>query len=214
MIRLIALISALISALTPLPWAAASSAPTRPNVIVILADDFGWSDLGCYGSEIQTPNIDALANSGVRFRQFYNSARCGPTRCSLLTGLYPQQAAVEPGSPLRDLRTDNNITFAELLGVHGYRTYLAGKWHLGNDARLPENRGFQHVWRFANGHDHSARQWAQDAYKLISKNDEIAFRDYTGTARTFYQTDAIGDYAVDFIKHSESKGDGMLGICF
>lgn len=201
---------ALFSVLALMPCTSASSAPAanRPNIVVILADDLGWSDLGCYGSEIPTPNIDALAGSGARFRQFYNSARCSPTRCSLLTGLYPQQAAVVPGNPLPDLRNDNNVTFAELLGANGYRTYMAGKWHLGNGPRLPENRGFQHVWRFSNGGDHSEKQWAQDRYQLISKGNEIAFRDYTGSGRTFYQTDAIGDYALDFINHSEAKGDG------
>ena len=180
----------------------------RPNVIVILVDDMGWGDLGCYGSEIPTPNIDALAANGVRFRQFYQSARCSPTRCSILTGLYPQQAAVDPSVALPDLRTDNNVTFAELLGSQGYRTYLAGKWHLGNGARLPENRGFQHVWRIANGQAHSADVWNQGAYTLVSQNGEIAFRDYTGSGQTFYQTDAIGDYAVDYIDHNQSKGDG------
>ncbi len=123
--------------------AGVTQATERPNVIVILADDLGWSDLGCYGSEIPTPNIDALAAGGVRFRQFYNSARCSPSRCSLLTGLYPHQAAMEPGNPLPDLRDDNNLTCAELLGLNGYRTYMAGKWHLGNGKLLPENRGFQ-----------------------------------------------------------------------
>ncbi|MES2476208.1 MAG: arylsulfatase [Verrucomicrobiota bacterium] len=177
----------------------------RPNVIVMLVDDMGWGDLGCYGSEIQTPNIDALAANGVRFRQFYNSARCSPTRCSLMTGLYPQQASVNPGAALPDLRNDNNVTFAELLGSDGYRTYLAGKWHLGNGPLLPENRGFQHVWRFANGQAHSADVWNQSAYTLISQGAEIPPRTY---GSEFHQTDAIGDYAIDYINHNQSKGDG------
>ncbi|WP_052573069.1 arylsulfatase [Haloferula sp. BvORR071] len=182
--------------------------PNRPNLIVILADDMGWGDLGCYGSEISTPNIDALAANGVRFRQFYNSARCSPTRCSLLSGLYPQQAAVDPSAPLPDLRADNNMTFAEMLKADGYRTYMAGKWHLGNNNRLAENRGFQHVWRFGNGTAHSLNQWNQSLYTLISENNEIAFRDYTGNGQTFYQTDAIGDYAVDHINHNHDRNDG------
>ncbi|WP_052573441.1 arylsulfatase [Haloferula sp. BvORR071] len=182
--------------------------PARPNVIVILADDLGWSDLGCYGSEIPTPNLDALAAGGVRFRQFYNSARCSPTRCSLLTGLYPQQAAVKPAAPLPNLRNDNNITFAELLKSEGYRTYMAGKWHLGNGELLPENRGFDHAFRFANGGAHSTDNWRQENYTLVSKNQEIAFRDYKKDGGTFYQSDAIGDYATDFIKHSTAKHDG------
>lgn len=177
----------------------------RPNVIVILVDDMGWGDLGCYGSEIPTPNIDALAANGVRFRQFYQSARCSPTRCSIMTGLYPQQAAVNPAAALPDLRNENNVTFAELLGSDGYRTYLAGKWHLGGGALLPENRGFQHVWRFANGQAHSADCWNQGAYTFVSQGNEIPARSY---GSGFHQTDAIGDYAVDFISHSQSKGDG------
>lgn len=179
--------------------------PERPNVIVMLVDDLGWGDLGCYGSEIPTPNIDALSSNGVRFRQFYNSARCSPTRCSLLTGLYPQQAAVNPANPLPDLRNDNNVTFAELLGSEGYRTYMAGKWHLGNGAYLPENRGFQHVWRMANGQANNTNQWDQGAYTMISA--EIPLRDYAGNGEQFYQTDAIGDYALDYIDHNVGKND-------
>ena len=178
----------------------------RPNVIVMLVDDMGWGDLGCYGSEIPTPHIDSLAANGVRFRQFYNSARCSPTRCSLLTGLYPQQAAVNPAQALPDLRNDNNVTFAELLGSEGYRTYMAGKWHLGNGALLPENRGFQHVWRMGNGQANNTDQWNQGAYTMISP--EVPLRDYAGMGQQFYQTDAIGDYAVDYINHNLGKADG------
>ncbi len=181
--------------------------PEGPNVVVILADDLGWGDLGSYGGEIATPHLDALAADGVRFRQFYNSARCSPTRVSLLTGLYPQQGAVNPAAALPDLRNDNNVTFAELLGSQGYRTYLAGKWHLGNGAYLPENRGFQHVWRMGDGQANNTNQWNQSAYTLVSQNNEIAFRDYTGSGAQFYQTDAIGDYGTDFVNHSVAKGD-------
>ncbi|MEK7951081.1 arylsulfatase [Luteolibacter soli] len=177
----------------------------RPNVIVILADDMGWGDLGCYGSEIPTPNIDALAANGVRFRQFYQSARCSPTRCSILTGLYPQQAAVDPSAALPNLRNDNNVTFAEMLGSQGYRTYHAGKWHLGSGNLLPESRGFQHTWRFANGTAHSADCWNQSLYTFVSQGNEIPTRTY---GSEFHQTNAIGDYAVDFINHNYNKGDG------
>ena len=179
----------------------------RPNVVVILLDDAGWGDLGCYGSEIPTPHIDALAGGGVRFRQFYQSARCSPTRVSLLTGLYPQQGAVDPAAALPDLRADNNITFAEMLGADGYRTYMAGKWHLGGGVRLPENRGFQHVWRFADPQGNNADQWNQSAYTLASQNNEIVFRNYTAAGQQFYQTDAIGDYSLDFINHNRAKND-------
>jgi arylsulfatase A-like enzyme len=177
----------------------------RPNVIVILVDDMGWSDLGCYGSEIPTPNLDALAANGVRFRQFYQSARCSPTRCSILTGLYPQQAAVDPAAALPNLRTDNNVTFAEIVGSDGYRTYMAGKWHLGGAERFPENRGFQHAWRFVDGGAHSADCWNQSLYTFVSQGNEIPTRTY---GSEFHQTNAIGDYAVDYINHNYNKGDG------
>lgn len=170
-----------------------------PNVIVILADDQGFSDWSCYGSEIPTPNLDRLASEGLRFRQFYNCARCSPTRCALLTGLYTAQVAVDPSQALPNLRNDNNVTIAELLGSNGYRTYMSGKWHLGNGALLPESRGFQQVFRYVNGTDHSEDTWDTNRYKFISSNGEMTNRTYS--LGTFYQPDAIGDYAIDFINN-------------
>ena len=115
----------------------------RPNVVVILIDDMGFSDLGCYGSEIPTPNIDKLAADGVRFTQFYNTARCSPSRAALLTGLYPHQAGmgfldnmVVPNSKGTQGRLrDDCVTMAEVLGDAGYFTIMTGKWHLGQHAR-------------------------------------------------------------------------------
>ena len=123
----------------------ASAASPRPNVIIIMADDMGFSDVGCYGSEIHTPNIDRLAAEGVRFTQFYNTARCCPTRASLLTGLYPHQAgmgamvrqqAAERPNPYQGYLNDRCVTLAEVLGPAGYRTYMAGKWHVGSGCRV------------------------------------------------------------------------------
>src|SRR6187401_2433895 len=115
-----------------------SAAPTtRPNIVVILADDLGFSDLGCYGSEIATPNVDRLAARGLRFTQFYNCGRCCPTRAALLTGLYPHQAGVgdmEPdlGRPeYQGFLNNRCVTIAEVLRTHGYRTLMAGKWNVG-----------------------------------------------------------------------------------
>src|SRR5271168_5307124 len=133
--------------------ATTASAPRkRPNIIVIMADDMGFSDLGCYGSEIATPNIDSLAAAGLRFTHFRNTARCCPTRASLLTGLYAHQAGV--GHMVQDLgspayRGDLNrrcVTIAEVLKSAGYRTAMAGKWHVtpstaGKD-NWPLQRGF------------------------------------------------------------------------
>jgi autotransporter-associated beta strand protein len=171
-----------------------------PNIVLILADDQGFSDWSCYGGEIATPNLDRLASEGLRFRQFYNCARCSPTRCAVLTGLYTAQVAVDPSQALPNLRNDNNVTIAELLGANGYRTYMAGKWHLGNGALLPEARGFQEVWRYADGTAHSEDTWNTNLYKLVSSDGEITNRIYP--AGTFYQPDSIGDYSLDFINNA------------
>lgn len=122
----------------------------RPNIIVILVDDMGFSDIGSYGSEIPTPNLDALAAGGLRFSQFYNTGRCCPTRASLLTGLYSHQAGIGhmnvdqklPG--YRGFLTENTATIAELLAPAGYFTAMCGKWHVGHDAGVtPASRGFR-----------------------------------------------------------------------
>src|SRR5437868_2311989 len=117
---------------------ASASKPKKPNIILILADDLGFSDLGCYGSEIATPNLDRLAARGLRFTQFYNNARCCPTRASLLTGLYPHQAGV--GHMVQNLGTPayqghlntRCVTLAEVLRQVGYRTLMVGKWHVAD----------------------------------------------------------------------------------
>ena len=108
----------------------------RPNIVLILADDLGFSDLGCYGSEIQTPNIDKLAKLGVRFTQFYNCARSCPSRASLLTGKYPHQVGIKTmGSTL----SPNEATIAEVLRASGYHTGMVGKWHL-SETKAMKNR--------------------------------------------------------------------------
>ena len=117
----------------------------KPNVIFVLADDLGWSDLGCYGSEIRTPNLDKLAERGVRFTQMYNSARCCPSRAALLTGLNPQQAGF--GYMIKDIGVtayqgyliENRVKISELLKTAGYRTLMTGKWHVGGEqGNLPD----------------------------------------------------------------------------
>ena len=114
----------------------------RPNVLLILADDMGYSDLGCFGSEINTPNLNNLANEGIKFTQFYNTARCCPSRASLLTGLYPHEAGI--GQMVNNLGypsyqgylNDECVTIAEALKNNGYNTYMSGKWHVGGSGKL------------------------------------------------------------------------------
>ena len=122
---------------------ASAAADERPNIILMMSDDMGYSDIGCYGSAIDTPNLDRLAAGGLRFTQFYNTARCCPTRASLLTGLYPHQAGV--GWMMSDNGVDgyrgnlnNNCrTIAEVLHTAGYRTYMSGKWHVTRHTPIP-----------------------------------------------------------------------------
>lgn len=180
----------------------ASTAAERPNIIIMMADDMGWSDIGCYGGEIQTPNLDSLAKDGLRFTQFYNTARCCPTRACLLTGLYPHQAGV--GHMMSDLGfpayrgelSRNAVTIAEVLKSAGYRTYLSGKWHVtkhikavGPKDNWPRQRGFDRFF----GTIHGAGSF-YDPNSLTLDNTQIAPWD------GFYYTEAISDFAVRFIQ--------------
>ena len=133
----------------------------KPNLVIILNDDMGYSDLGCYGGEVATPHLDRLAEGGVRFTQFYNTARCTPSRASLLTGLHPHQTGI--GILTEDLAPEGYagnlnercVTLAEVMRPHGYKTYLSGKWHLTNDFvdkhTWPLQRGFDRFYRHPRG---------------------------------------------------------------
>ena len=193
-----------------LATAAPAISAERPNVIVILADDMGYSDLGCYGSEIATPNLDALAKGGVRFTQFYNTARCCPTRASLLTGLHPHQAGVghmmeDKGLPgYRGNLNRNCVTIAEALKPAGYRSYAVGKWHvtpglsakaLEDRSNWPLQRGFDRYYGTIHG---AGGYW--DPSALVRDNTQItAANDTEYRPAEFYYTDAISEHAVRFI---------------
>ncbi len=188
--------------------AVATDDPSRPNVLLILADDLGWSDLGCYGGEIETPNLDLLAKNGLRFTQFYNTARCCPTRASLLTGLYPHQAGVGamtndrgPQFPgYRGTLQPDAVTLAEVLRGAGYRTYMTGKWHLHNNAGVkPTDRGFEEFYGMLGGFNSC---WEEHPFYTRWPADRKP-RVYTsaqgGKPGTFYSTDAFADYSLDFL---------------
>lgn len=180
----------------------------RPNIIVMMADDMGYSDIGCYGGEVDTPNLNRLASNGVRFTNFYNTARCCPTRASLLTGLYQHQAGV--GHMMGDYgipgyRGDLNtgcVTMAEALKPAGYHTLMSGKWHV-----TPHDSGSKHNWPRQRGFDRffgtilGAGSF-YDPVTLTRENEPI--RPESGD---FYYTNAISDQAVGYIDEYASQPD-------
>ncbi|HAA73771.1 TPA: arylsulfatase [Candidatus Latescibacteria bacterium] len=184
-----------------------------PNVLLILNDDMGYSDIGCYGGEVDTPNLNRLADGGVRFTQFYNTARCCPTRASILTGLHPHQASV--GHMMRDLeyegyRGDLNhraVSIAEALHSNGYATYMSGKWHTtrhtdpdGDTHSWPCQRGFDEYFGIITG---AANYWKP---QTLTRNNERL--DLDDLPEDFFLTDAISDQAADYVRaHASEKSD-------
>ncbi|HCS50390.1 MAG TPA: sulfatase [Planctomycetaceae bacterium] len=166
----------------------------RPNIVLIMADDLGFADLGCYGSEIQTPYLDRLAAKGLRFSQFYNTAKCHSSRVSLLTGLYCDQAGSE--------RLSRGATIAEALAPAGYSTAMVGKWHL---SQQPTDFGFQKYW----GHLSGATNFftGDETFRL---NGEVWEVPATLNGRPFYTTHAIGDYAIQFVDEMTKSEDPFL----
>jgi arylsulfatase A-like enzyme len=182
---------------------AAAQPAKRPNIILIMADDMGYSDIGCYGGEIATPNLDSLAKSGVRFAQFYNTARCCPTRAALLTGLYNHQAGVghmiaNRGYPsYQGYLNDKCVTIAEVLRQGGYHTAMAGKWHVGEERpHWPTDRGFERYFGLISG---ASNYFKVDPGRGMAMND----RHYTPPEKGFYITDAFTDHA---LKHMDEFG--------
>lgn len=188
------------------PVQQATAPAQRPNIVVILADDMGFSDIGCYGSEIATPNLDRLAAGGLRFTQFYNAARCCPTRASLMTGLYPHQAGIghmveDRGHPsYRGFLNDRCVTIAEVLRDAGYRTFMAGKWHVGEQRpHWPVDRGFDRSYSLISG---ATNYFRLDPERRLARDDQPIQPD-----PDWYITDAISDNAVSFIaQHAQEQG--------
>ena len=181
----------------------------RPNILLILADDLGFSDVGCYGGEIRTPNLDALAANGVRFTQCYNSSRCCPSRASLLTGLYPHQAGigrfVGPEGTLSGYRgrlSDRCVTLAEVLGRAGYGTYACGKWHVNGPG--PIARGFEEFYGFVHGY--AVDSWEPGMMIRLPRGRPQ--RSYA--SGEYYATNAITDHALDFLDLARRKGRPWL----
>ena len=181
--------------------------PRRPNVLVILADDLGYSDLGCYGGEIPTPHLDRLAKSGARFEKTYTSARCCPTRASLITGLHPHEAGIgdfvtakpspKRGPAYTGHLLDNNITIPELLKQNGYSTWMVGKWHMGSPG--PVQRGFDAYFGYKSLQAHSNDQWDPAAYTRLPAGTPAELSYAPGK---FYVTDVFTDYALEFLRQA------------
>jgi len=175
----------------------------RPNIIIILVDDMGFSDIGCYGSEILTPNIDSLASGGLQFTQFYNASRCCPTRASLLTGLYPHEAGMgdmvetrgrtRPAGPYQGWLSQNTMTLAEVLREAGYATFMSGKWHVGEDSLdWPLQRGFEKYFGLISG--------ANSYFEILPKRKVVSQNSLlTELGHNFYMTDALTDSAQSFL---------------
>lgn len=199
------------------------TAANRPNIVLIMADDMGYSDLGCYGSEIPTPNLDKLAKEGVRFTQFYNTARCCPTRATLMTGLFQHQAGIghmtkEPNNNVnydygvygyRGELNRNCVTLAEVLKSAGYHTYMAGKWHLGssNPDLYPRQRGFDRYYGLLAG----ASSYLDPIHpRGIWLDNERIDR----VNQPFYITDAFTDHAIDFLSEQKDQTPFFLYLAF
>ncbi len=183
-----------------------------PNIVLIMCDDMGFSDIGCYGGEIKTPNIDRLAAEGLRFRQFYNNAKCTTTRASLITGLYPRQT----GSLLKP----NMVTIAEVLKTAGYQTALSGKWHLGSSApHRPSDRGFDEYYGLLDGCCNFFDPAQPDPkfkggrVRFFAHNDKRI----TEFPDDFYTTDAFTDHALKFIEtasQAKTPAPFFLHVCY
>lgn len=181
--------------------------PVKPNIIVILADDMGYSDLSCMGSEIQTPNIDKLAKNGVLFTHFYNASRCCPSRASLLTGLYQTRAGMGDMNTThldvpeyQGTLSRNAVTIAEVLKESGYRTIMTGKWHLGDEPdNWPIQRGFEKFYGIPAG-------GGLYFYPTKFLNRPVYLNEKEVTPESgWYSTDAFTDYAIRFIAEAAKE---------
>ena len=193
-----------------------NSPNVRPNIILIMGDDMGYSDIGCFGGEINTPTLNQLAENGLRYTQFYNTARCCPTRASLLTGLYPQQAGIghmldNKGTPAyRGDLSFNAVTIAEVLKDAGYATYMSGKWHVTpyiidspDKHNWPRQRGFDRFFGMISGAGS-----LYDPRSLTNDNEYIAPR------AGFYCTSDFTDYAINCIREHQDENPFFLYLAY
>lgn len=214
-----------ICALAPLSLAAAlpSASQERPNVVLIMLDDVGYSDFGCFGGEIPTPNIDRIAAQGVSYTQFYNCGRSCPTRASLLTGLYPHQTGIGEMSegPRTGIKPDNGhpsymyyinrncVTMAEMLRSAGYQTWISGKWHLGmhGEDKMPLQRGFDKFYGILAGITSYLRP--HGGWSLWEGNEMLPEPE-----PPYYTTDAFASKAIEYIEGRDPDSPFFLYLAF
>jgi arylsulfatase len=199
----------------------AAAAP-KPNMVVILADDMGYSDPGCYGSEIPTPVLDGLASNGLRFTRFYNAARCCPTRASLLTGLHPHQAGIghmvdDSGMPgYRGRLGDQCVTLAEVLRSAGYQTFMTGKWHVTTNPYSAEKAEMDpDTWPLQRGFDrfYGTLAGGGNYFSPVSLMRDNKALD-PPKADSYYFTDAISDEAASYIREAKPGQPLFLYLAF
>ncbi len=197
---------------------------SRPNILIILADDMGYSDLSCYGSEIPTPHLDAMAAGGVKFTQFYNTSRCCPTRASLLTGLSSHEAGVggmvyrNDGEGYLGYLNRECVTLAEVLGKAGYQTLMSGKWHVGHaEGQRASDRGFQ---RFYGINIHVDSYFKVLEGCPIYLDGEVAIPPTESAPNTlhpeqpFYTTDVFTDWALKFLEEKDAAKPFFLYLAY
>ncbi|MGC6464351.1 MAG: sulfatase-like hydrolase/transferase [Akkermansiaceae bacterium] len=194
-----------------LAFTLSTQAAEKPNVLIILADDLGFSDLSCYGGEIPTPNLDQLATGGAKFSAFYTSARCCPSRASLMTGIHPHQAGIgsfthakqPPGKGLayKGQLLPTCATLGEMLLDQGYSTWAVGKWHMAQPG--PIHRGFQHYYGYKNFLAHSENQWDPSKYVRLPEGTTPELL----VSEDFYVTDVFTDYSLEFLKQARRQKD-------
>jgi arylsulfatase len=191
-----------------------AEAARRPNIVVILADDMGFSDIGCYGSEIPTPHLDALAAGGLQFTQFYNTPRCSPTRAALMTGLYSQQAGlgwldnkVEPNSrSFHGRLLPRCVTMAEVLRDAGYFTAMTGKWHLGQQNGTPPwERGFMRSLNSRFGEVYFPKEFDHAGAEVLYLNGRELPKDSPELGKDWYSTDLFTEWGLKFIDEARTE---------
>ena len=200
-----------------------SHAGQPPNIVLIMTDDMGYSDLGCFGSEIETPNIDGLAEKGLRFTQFYNASRCCPTRASLLTGLYAHQTGIGnmmedrgPAHPgYRGHLSKSCLTIAEVLAPNDYRTIQTGKWHLGDKKKewWPLARGFDRCFGSPAGGGFYFRPSGFRLSRFVVRNHEVVYTMQKDPPEGWYTTDAYTDEGLAFVREAIEDKKPFFWYC-